>query len=88
MPRRALLIDGNQWEVAPSGRVTQYTRDEFGVIFTRRGPTPVERRVARYSPLGTRSPEASLAELSEQQLRDLWSRSQPSRTSPETGYSA
>lgn len=88
MPRRALLIDGDRWEVAPSGRVTQYTRDEFGVIFTRRAPGAAERRVARYTPLGARSPEASLAELSEQQLRDLWNHSQPSRTSPETGYSA
>jgi len=86
MARRILNIGGDQWEVAPSGRVTQYSRDEFGVIFTRREATGSERRVARYSPLGTRSPEASLSELSEQQLRDLWGRSQPSWTSPETGY--
>ncbi len=35
MPRRILAADGEQWEVAVSGRVTQYVKDEFGLIFTR-----------------------------------------------------
>ena len=41
MPRRIIEADGEQWEVAVSGRVTQYTKDEFGLIFTRgTGPRP------------------------------------------------
>ena len=84
MARRILEIAGTEWEVSSTGRVTQYTRDEFGVLFTRRDTR--ERRVTRYSPLGSRRPGASLAELSTQQLRDLWERSQPAWTAPETEY--
>ena len=35
MPRRMLEVDGQRWEVSPSGRTTQYLRDEFGVVFSR-----------------------------------------------------
>src|SRR2546422_10614687 len=45
-----------------------------------------KRRFTRYSPLGSRSPDASLAELTERQLQDLLRQSQPARTSPEGGY--
>ena len=45
-----------------------------------------EVRVARFAPLGTRVPEDALAELSEFQLLELFQRSQPSWTSPETEY--
>ena len=84
MPARQLEIDGATWDVAPTGRVTQYPRDEFGVLFRRRdGP---EVRVSRYAPLGSRHAEDSLAELSERELRELWKRSQPAWTAPETGY--
>ncbi len=69
-----------------TGRVTQYHRDEFGLLFTRIAGGEPERRVVRYSPLGARSPEDSLAELTERELRELWERSQPSWTAPETGY--
>jgi hypothetical protein len=86
MSPRGIQIDGQTWEVSPSGRVTQYQRDEFSVLFRRRGATPPEVRVARYAPIGSRSPEDSLAELSEQQLLELFERSQPSWTAPETGY--
>ncbi len=86
MPQRTIQIDADTWEVSPSGRVTQYNRDEFGILFRRRGGSPVEDRVVRYAPLGTRVPEDSLTELSEYQLRELWSRSQPAWTAPETGY--
>ncbi|HWA57736.1 MAG TPA: hypothetical protein VG692_10805 [Gemmatimonadales bacterium] len=84
MPARQLEIDGATWDVAPTGRVTQYTRDEFGVLFRRRDGTEV--RVSRYAPLGSRHAEDSLAELSERELRELWKRSQPAWTAPETGY--
>jgi hypothetical protein len=42
--------------------------------------------MARYSPLGAKSRELSLAELSDAQLRDLLAHSQPSWTAPEMGY--
>ena len=86
MPRRIIEVDGERWEAALSGRVTQYTRDEFGLVFTKGTGPDREHRVARYSPLGARSPETSLAELSDHQLRELLERSQPSWTAPETRY--
>jgi hypothetical protein len=85
MPPRTLQVDGQRWEVGSSGRVTQYGRDEFSVQF-RRLDGPPQTRVARYSPLGARSPEASLSELTERQLLDLFHHSQPSWTAPEAGY--
>jgi hypothetical protein len=85
MAGHSIMVDGENWEVAPSGWVTQYGRDEFGVVFRRLGGAP-EERVARYSPLGSRSPEDSLAALADYQLAELFQRSQPSWTSPETEY--
>ena len=86
MSRRVLEIDGVRWEVSPSGRVTQYTRDEFGLLFVGGSGDSREERVVRYSPLGSRSPETSLNELSDAELTELFRRSQPSWTAPETGY--
>ncbi len=86
MPARTIDVDGTMWKVAPSGRVTQFVRDEFTMLFTKGTGPDREERVARYAPLGARSRELSLAELTEQQLRELFSRSQPSWTSPDTGY--
>ena len=86
MPRRTIEHAGRTWEISPTGRVTQYVRDEFGVTFRPRGGAPAEARVARYAPLGSRSPEESLAELTPAQLAELFTRSQPAWTAPETGY--
>ncbi len=86
MPKRMIDVDGTPWAVTGTGRVTQYGRDEFGVLFTRGTGPDREERVARYSPLGVRSREASLHELTDDELRELLARSQPSWTSPETGY--
>jgi hypothetical protein len=86
MPRRIIAADGEQWEVTVSGRITQYLKDEFGLIFTRGVGPDRERRVARYSPLGAKSRELSLSQLSDQELRDLLGHSQPSWTAPEMGY--
>jgi hypothetical protein len=86
MPRRIIDVDGEQWQVAVSGRTTQYTKDEFGLVFTRGTGPQRENRLARYSPLGAMSRELSLAELSDAELRDLLAHSQPSWTAPETGY--
>jgi hypothetical protein len=86
LPRRIIELNGERWEVAPSGRVTQYNRDEFGLVFTRGAGSDRTMRSARYSPTGARSPELSFEELSDHQLRELLERSQPSWTAPETGY--
>jgi hypothetical protein len=86
MPRRIIEVDGEQWQVAVSGRSTQYTKDEFGLVFTRgTGPDRVQR-VVRYSPLGAQSRELSLAQMSDRELADLLGVSQPAWTAPELGY--
>ena len=86
MPDRSIVIDGTTWRVQPSGRITQLDRDEFGLVFVCGSGDQREMRVTRYSPQQTRSREAALAELSEAKLRELFEYSQPSATSPETGY--
>lgn len=86
MPRRIIEVDGEEWEVAVSGRITQYVKDEFGLIFTRGVGPDREQRVVRYSPLGAKSRELSLGELTDGELRDLLRHSQPSWTAPEMGY--
>jgi hypothetical protein len=86
MPRRIIEVDGVQWAVAVSGRITQYVKDEFGLVFSRGAGATRERRVARYSPAGAKSRELSLAELTDADLRDLLAHSQPAWTAPEMGY--
>ncbi|HEY8104880.1 MAG TPA: hypothetical protein VIE46_02170 [Gemmatimonadales bacterium] len=88
MPRRIIEVEGDQWEVAVSGRVTQYVKDELGLVFARGIGAARERRVTRYSPLGAKSSERALSELTDAQLRDLLAHSQPAWTAPETGYRA
>jgi hypothetical protein len=86
MARRSLDIHGQRWEVYPSGRLTAYDRDEFGLVFEHgTGPDRI-RRVTRFSPLGTRRWDLALAELSDVRLHELFAQSQPAWTSPETGY--
>jgi hypothetical protein len=86
MPVRTFDVNGQKWNVHPSGYITVYTQDEYGLIFSRDAGGDREVRVTRYSPQGTRSREQSFAELSEAQLKDLFEQSQPSFTSPEAGY--
>ena len=86
MPTRTLSADGKEWRVFPSGYVTQYEHDEFGLLFVHGTGDEREVRVTRYSPVGARSRERALAELSDAQLRELFDQSQPSFTSPEAGY--
>lgn len=87
MPTRRVTIAGKQWLVYPSGFVTQYDADEFGLVFVHGSSDEREVRLTRYSPTGTRSRETSLAELSDADLERLFAHSQPSETSPEAGYS-
>jgi hypothetical protein len=86
MPVRKIVVDGKEWRVFPSGFITQYDQDEFGLFFAHGGGADREVRVTRYSPQGVRSREASFAELSDERLRSLFGESQPSFTSPEAGY--
>lgn len=86
MPRRIIEVDGQTWEVSVSGRTTQYTKDEFGLVFIRGTGPDRERRVVRYSPLGIKSRELSLAQLSDVDLQRLLIHSQPAWTAPEMGY--
>lgn len=88
MAVRTVVIGGNTWEVAPSGRVTAYDRDEFSLVFTRRDVTPHETRVTRYSPMGARWRDQSLAELGVDDLARLFAHSQPGFMSPERDYRA
>ena len=86
MVRRTVDIDGDRWLVYPTGRVTCYDRDEFGLVFEKgTGSDPV-RRYTRYSPLGAQRRDAALAELSEKKLAELFRSSQIPGTSPEAGY--
>jgi hypothetical protein len=86
MPTRSITLDGRTWRVQPSGRVTQYDRDEFALLFISGAGDDREVRVTRYSPVGTRSREQSLVELSDADLARLFEQSQPSEMSPEAGY--
>jgi hypothetical protein len=86
MPTRSITIGGTAWRVFPSGYVTQYEHDEFGLLFVSGTGTHRKVRVTRYSPHGTRSREQSLAELADSELLRLLEQSQESQTSPEAGY--
>ena len=45
MPTRSLDVGGEKWEVYPSGHITQYTQDEYGLIFSRGADKKRELRV-------------------------------------------
>jgi len=86
MPTRNIVINDARWNVFPSGYLTQYDADEFGLLFIRGTGATREVRVTRYSPPAARSRERALAEMSDGDIRELFAQSQPSATSPEGGY--
>lgn len=86
MPTRSISLDGRTWTVVPSGRVTQYDRDEFALLFVSGSGTDREVRVSRYSPVGVRSRERALLEMSDADLARLLRESQSGEMSPEAGY--
>ena len=88
MPTRTITLAGRPWQVLPSGRVTQYDRDEFALLFVSGTGADREIRVTRYSPHGARWRERSVAEMSDADLARLFEASQPSDTSPEAGYTS
>lgn len=83
MAARQITVDGECWDVIPSGRVTSYARDEFGLLFQQGTGPERRRRYVRYSPLGARRWDAALAELTDAQLVELFRHSQPPWTSPD-----
>jgi len=88
MARRTIDVDGERWQVYPSGRVTPYERDEFGLVFEKGTGADRVRRISRYSPLGSRRWDAALVQLSDARLVELLAQSQPAATSPEAAYGA
>ncbi|MGH7569978.1 MAG: hypothetical protein ACREL9_13595 [Gemmatimonadales bacterium] len=88
MARRTIVVNGETWEVVPAGRTSVYGQDQFALLFQQGTGPERRRRVTRYAPLGTRSQEAALRELSARQLLQLFHESQPAWTAPETAYGA
>jgi hypothetical protein len=87
MTERQITIGGRAWKVSIAGRFTVYERDEFPLVFEHRGDDGhVERRFCRFSPIGARSRDRALEELSDADLARLWTQSQEAWTSPEAGY--
>lgn len=86
MSGRTIEVNGERWKVSATGRITQYGKDEFGLRFARLQPAPREERVVRYSPQLSKNRESAFAELSDADLAGLLRVSQPSWTTPETGY--
>ena len=85
---RTITHAGATWSVTPSGFLTQYVGDEFGLVFTRVEDDRTDVRFSRYSPGGFRSREASFEHLSDATLLRLLVTSQPSTRAPEGGYQA
>jgi hypothetical protein len=88
MARRTITVEGERWEAYPSGRVTVYGRDQFGVIFETGTGTQRRRRVTHFSPVGSRRPDRAFLELSDRTLHELFRESQPAWTAPEVSYAA
>ena len=85
---RTLMVDGETWEIAPSGHDTVYGKDQFGVVFQCGTGSARRRRFTRFAPVGSRNPDAALSELSDRELLELFHQSQPAWTSPESAYGA
>ena len=86
LARPTIVVDSGIWKVYPTGRITVYGKDEFGLLFELGTGPERKRRFTRYSPLESKSTDAALAELTERQLLDFFHQSQPAWTSPEGGY--
>lgn len=88
MTRRQIIVNDERWDVYPSGRLTVYPRDEFGLLFEHGTGSQRRRRFTRYSPVGSRTPQHALRELSDRELMSLFHHSQPAWTAPEAAYGA
>jgi hypothetical protein len=88
MAGRVVMVDGQPWEVFPSGRSTVYGQDQYGLLFQLGTGPERKRRFTRYAPTGARRTDAALSELSERALLELFRQSQPAWTAPESAYGA
>lgn len=88
MPPRALVVEGQEWSVYPSGRSTVYGQDQYGLMFLLGTGPERKRRFTRYTPLGARRTDAALRDLSDKELLELFHHSQPAWTAPEGAYGA
>ena len=86
MARRRIQVDGESWEVVPSGHSTVYGKDQFGIVFQQGTGPDRRRRFTRFAPVGTRAIDAALRELSDGRLVALFRESQPAWTAPEGAY--
>lgn len=86
MPARTITIDGVNWWVSLSGRRTQYSRDEYTVIFLPAEGDAPDQRAARFTPRGSANHEAAFAELTDGELLTLFQHSQPAWTTSELEY--
>ena len=86
MGQRILVVDGQRWEVTPSGRSSVYGQDQYSLMFQLGTGPERKRRFTRYMPTGARRTEASLSELSDSRLLELFHQSQPAWTAPEGAY--
>ena len=85
MARRTVSLDGENWSVYLSGRVTSYSRDQVPVVFELGTGENSVKRVSRFRPNG-KSVAGALAGLSDSSLRSMLKGSQPAWTSPELAY--
>lgn len=88
MARRITDDKGGVWDVAPTGRVTQYDLDQLSLEFVRVDGDVRERRYARYAPRGARIGELAFEDTSDAMLQQLLRESQVGWTSPDGGYAA
>ena len=86
--RHKIVVDGATWEISPSGKLNVYGRDQFALVFTLGTGPQRKERITRYAPVGHRSPDRALTELSDRQLLTLFDQSQPGWTAPEASYGA
>jgi hypothetical protein len=86
MSRRITDGDGAVWEVALSGRRTQYGADELSLEFRRVAGGAPERRYVRFAPRGAKAAEPAFDQTTDATLRRLLGETQPAWTSPDGGY--
>ncbi len=88
MARRTITVNGETWEVMPTGRLTVYGRDQIGLLFQQGTGPQRRRRFTRFTPVGSRGYDAAISELSDRDLLELFRASQPAWTAPEGAYGA
>ena len=86
MSRRTIELDGENWTVSVSGRVsTSYSRDEVSLVFALGTGENSVQRVCRFRPFG-KPGAGALADISDSALQSMLRASQPAWTSPELSY--